>query len=161
MRSVIRRIKPKFLDPAFEDSSVLTSAQMWGGVNSAREQVVLSPEAGSLDPLLNRFTGRGCDLKLHRSLRFALDDRRAGGHVVAMADVSDFETDEITAAQFAVDPQVEECKLANPTIDLEAGAKRPDVLHLERRLLADDLALVPRLAMRCVDVGIHDGLPSS
>ncbi len=33
--------------------------------------------------------------------------------------------------------------------------------ELERRLLADDLALVPWLAMNSVGNGSHDGLPSS
>ena len=63
--------------------------------------------------------------------------------------------------EFAVDSQVEECKLAHPVLHLEADSERPDILELERRLLADDLALVPWLAMHGVGYGSHDGLPSS
>jgi len=44
---------------------------------------------------------------------------------------------------------------------LQADAKRPYVLELERCLLTDDLALIPWLAVTYVDVGSHDGLPSS
>ena len=44
---------------------------------------------------------------------------------------------------------------------LQADAKCPYVLELERCLLADDLALVPWLAVNSVGVGSHDGLPSS
>lgn len=39
--------------------------------------------------------------------------------------------------------------------------QRPDFLELERGFWADDLALVPRLAMDCVDNRSHDDLPSS
>jgi hypothetical protein len=35
------------------------------------------------------------------------------------------------------------------------------ITELERSLLADDLALVPRLAMSRIGKGAHDGLPSS
>ncbi len=58
-----------------------------------------------------------------------------------MADVPDLEADELTSAQLAVDPEVEEGELAYAVFHLQADSKRPDVLDLERRLLADDLAL--------------------
>jgi len=82
-------------------------------------------------------------------------------HLIAVADVPDLEADKVTPAQLAVDPQVEKRKLAHTTFHLKADSKRPDVLELEWRLLADDLALVPWLAMNSVGVGSHDGLPSS
>jgi hypothetical protein len=81
--------------------------------------------------------------------------------LVAVADVSNLEADEVATAKLAVDSQVEEGELAHPTFHLQANTKRPDVLELERCLLTDDLALVPRLAMSNVGVGSHDGLPSS
>ena len=73
----------------------------------------------------------------------------------------DPEADEVAATQLAVDSQVEESKLAHSAFHLEADSKCPDVLGLERRLLADDLALVPWLAMNSVGDGPHGGLPSS
>jgi hypothetical protein len=78
-----------------------------------------------------------------------------------MANVPNLETDKVTTAQLAVDSKVEESKLAYPALHLEADSKCPDVLDLERGLLADDLALVPWLAMNSVSVDSHDGLPSS
>jgi hypothetical protein len=81
--------------------------------------------------------------------------------LVAVADVPDLEADEVAAAQLAVDPEVEEGKLAHSIFHLQTDSKRPDVLKLERCLLADDLALVPWLAMNSVGVGPHDGLSSS
>jgi hypothetical protein len=83
-------------------------------VDAAREEEVLRPEPGSLDPLLDCISGRCCDLELHRPLCLVLHDRCAGGHLVAMADVSNFEPDEVTPTQLAVDPQIEEGEFANP-----------------------------------------------
>jgi hypothetical protein len=78
-----------------------------------------------------------------------------------MTNISDLQGDEIAPAQLTVDTQVEKCELAHPVLHLEADAERPDVLQLERGLLPDDLALVPRLAKRVDACGAHDGLPSS
>ena len=78
-----------------------------------------------------------------------------------MTHVSDLERDEVAAAQLAVDAEVEQGEFAHPSLHLEADAQRPDVLELERRLLPDELALVPRLAMNGIACGSHDGLPSS
>jgi len=78
-----------------------------------------------------------------------------------MTYVPDLERYEIAAAQLAVDAQVEEREFAHPVLHLEANAQRPDVLGLERCLLPDDLALVPRLARSGVACVSRDGLPSS
>ena len=83
---------------------------------------------------------------------------RTGCHLVAVAEVPDSEADEIAAAQLAVDAKVEQGELAYTALHLQADAQCPDVLELERCLLPNDLALVPRLAMDGIGVGSHDGL---
>jgi hypothetical protein len=90
-----------------------------------------------------------------------LHDDGARRHLVSMAHVPHPEGDAVAAAQLAVDAHVEEGELSHPGLHLETDAQRPDVLELEGRLLPDDLALVPRLAMNGVACGSHDGLPSS
>jgi hypothetical protein len=57
--------------------------------------------------------------------------------------------------------QVEEREISHLPFHLQADTQRPDVFHLERRLLPDDLALVPRFAVSGIAFGCHDGLPSS
>ena len=69
--------------------------------------------------------------------------------------------DEVASSQLAVDSQVEHSQFSHPVLHLEADAQRTDVPELERRLLPDDLALVPRLAMSGVRYGSNAGLPSS
>ena len=81
--------------------------------------------------------------------------------MVAVADVSDLERHEVASPELAVDAEIEERQLSNSVLHLKPDSKCPDVFELERSLLADDLALVPRLGMSCVGCGSHDGLPSS
>ena len=78
-----------------------------------------------------------------------------------MTHVADLEGNEVAASKLAVDTQVEEDKLTHPALHLESNPERPDFFELERGFLADELALVPWLAMNCVGYGFHDGLPSS
>jgi hypothetical protein len=66
-----------------------------------------------------------------------LHHHSASCYLVAVADVPDLEANQVAAAQLAVDSQVGEGKLAKPAFHLEADAKCPDVLGLERRLLAE------------------------
>jgi hypothetical protein len=134
---------------------------MWRVVDATREHKVLGLQPCLLDPLLRSFPGRLRDLELHRALSLVLHHHSAGCHLVAVAYVPDLETDEVATAQLAVDSQVEECKLSNPALHLEADSKCPDILDLERSLLADDLALAPWLAMNSVGSGSRDGRPSS
>ena len=78
-----------------------------------------------------------------------------------MANVAHLEGNEVTSAKLAVDAKIEERELAHALVELKANSERPDVLRLERRLLPDNLALVPRFAVSGVGCSSHDGLPSS
>jgi len=66
--------------------------------------------------------------------------------ITAVADVPDFESDEVTAAQIAVDAQIEQCQFTCSVFHLQPHPKCPNVFEFERGLLTDDLALVPWLA---------------
>ena len=127
----------------------------------AGKQEVLRLQPRLPDPHLHSIPGRRRDLELHWALGLVLHDDGACRNLVAMADIPDFESDEVASAKLAVDAQVEERKFAHSILHLQTNSKCPDVLELERRLLPDDLALVPRLARSCVACDTHDGLPSS
>jgi len=98
---------------------------------------------------------------MHRTLGLVLHDDGACRHGFAVADVPDLESNEVAVAQLAIDAELEQGKLAHSVLHLKTDAQRPDVLELEWRLLAGDLALVPRLAMDGRACGSLDGLPSS
>src|SRR5690606_4198834 len=98
-----------------------------------------------LYPRLQGISGGRRDLELDRALGLVLQDDSSRCDLIPMADVADLQSDQVAAAQLAVDTQVEKCELTHPVLHLEPYAERPDVLEFERRLLPDDLALVPRL----------------
>jgi hypothetical protein len=161
MRPVVRRVKAKFLDPAPENSGVLSRPQVRRVVNATRKHEVVGLQSRVLDPLLYGVAGRRRDLKLNGTLGLVLHHYRSRGHLVAVANVPDLEADEVTASKLAVDSKVEKSKFTDSVVHLETDSECPDVLELEWRLLADDLALVPWLATDGVGYGSHDGLPSS
>ena len=68
-------------------------------------------------------------------------------------------SDIIIAGRYLI--YIDPAQLANPALHLQPDPQGPDVLELERCLLPNELALVPRLAVRGIAFGFHDGLPSS
>ena len=68
-----------------------------------------------------------------------------------MAHVADAQLDQVAGAQLTVNPQIEQGKLAQPALHLEPDTDCPDLLKLERCLLADELPLVPSLPRYLVE----------
>jgi hypothetical protein len=130
-------------------------------MDTAREEKVIGLKPCDLDPLLHSFTGSCSDFKLDGALSLVLHHDSARCNLLTVADVPNFEGNEVTTTKLAVDAKVEESKLANAIFYLKAHAQSPDIFELERSFLTDKLALVPRLIARGVDFGSHDGLPSS
>lgn len=65
---------------------------------------------------------RGSAAQASRALGLALHDDGACRHLVAMADVPDFEAYQVASAWLAVDAQVEERKFAHAALHLKADA---------------------------------------
>ena len=78
-----------------------------------------------------------------------------------MTDIADLQRHQVASTQLAVDAQIEERELKHPVLHLKSDPKCPNLLELERSLLPDDLAHIPRLTGSRVGIGSHDGLPSS
>ena len=70
-----------------------------------------------------------------------------------MGDVTNTQADEVASAQLAVDGQVEHGQISHLVGVLQVDADRPDILGLQRGLLANQLSLVLRWPML---VGFHD-----
>ena len=62
------------------------------------------------------------------------------------ADVIDLPADEVAAGQFAVDGQVEVCKVMRVVCHLEPDGDGPHVFRQKRTLLTNDPPLVPKRA---------------
>lgn len=113
----------------------------------AGEDEVIRLQRSLLDPCLQSVSGSGRDLELNWALGLVLHDDGSGGHLVTMRHITHFERNQVSSAKLAVDAEVEECELTDPTFHLKTYSQGPDVLHLEGSLLPDDLILVPRLMM--------------
>ncbi len=86
------------------------------------------------------------DLELHRPVSLALDDRDAVADPVSDNEFGNLQTDEITAAQLAVDRKVEQRQISEITGEFEPGADGPDLLWEQRTFLPNKPSLVPRVA---------------
>jgi hypothetical protein len=72
---------------------------------------------------------------------FLLPNRCSICRVAAGGDILDPDGDDITAAKFAVDGQIEHGKVARPAFDLEFRPDRPDVFGAQRWLCPVSLPL--------------------
>ncbi len=127
-------------------------------MNSAGKQEVVRLQPSIFDPRLQGISGGCRDFELDWPLGLVLHDDGAGRHLVAMAHISD--TKSHPRSLLSIPRLRSASSRMRPSIWM-AGTQCPDVLGLERCLLADDLALVPRLTMSGVSYCFHDGLPSS
>ena len=60
---------------------------------------------------------------------FLLHDHRPLQGLVAVGDIPDFELDEVAAAQFAVDREIEQREVARAPFELQLCADRPDLAY--------------------------------
>jgi hypothetical protein len=117
-------------------------------MEAAWDEVVFRTQTCLLDP-----NGHGVprglgDLELHPSRGPLVHDDGPRGDAVAVADVADLQPDEIASTQLALDIKIEQREISCSAKQLKLDADRPDFFELERRLLANQLALVPRFRER-------------
>ena len=98
---------------------------------------------GHLDPAVQRLTCVLRDLKLDRSTSLLLSYRRPMFDRAIGCYIFDRQSEEIAAAQLAVDCKVEHCEVAKTIAELKTGTNGPDMLRLERWFLSNELTLVP------------------
>jgi hypothetical protein len=87
------------------------------------------------------------DFELDRSAGFPLDHRGAVPDSAPDAHIADLEPHEVAAPQLAVEGQIEQSEVASTLFELKPDADCPDLLWLQRALLADEAVLVPGGAM--------------
>jgi hypothetical protein len=130
-----------------DDPRVLSCRDVWLVMKSAREEVLPVRWNAIGDPIAECRSGLFSDFELDRSAGFPLDYRGAVPDSAPDAHVADLEPNEVTAPQLAVEGQIEQSEVASTLFELKPDADRPDLLWLQRALLADKAALVPGGAM--------------
>lgn len=122
MRAVVGWIKPDHCDPFGNQARILT----------CRQRALLSPASGKevvaghlgvyTEISVDRLPGLLCDLEADRSAGLALAYGRSRTRVTIRSDIVDFEGDEIAAAQFAVDGEIEQREIADFPVQLQLGS---------------------------------------
>ena len=82
-------------------------------------------------------------LKAYRLAGLLLEHACLRQNMIPVGNVLNPQADRIAGLELAVDGQVKEGRLARIAGQLQPGAQGPDLLQLQRRLLPDQLALVP------------------
>ncbi|MCK1495246.1 hypothetical protein IVB14_33775 [Bradyrhizobium sp. 180] len=106
--------------------------------------------------VIEGLAGRLGKLEFDGTTGLLLADTGSIGRIAAGCDIIDFEGDNVATTKFAIDSDVEQRQIANPTFDLELCSNGPDVLGTEWRLRANDLSLIPRSPLGDVHVGAWD-----
>src|SRR5690242_14191721 len=109
-----------------------------------RKEVVGCSQPGFTDPRCNDLARAFRDLELDRPMRLLLHHDRSRGYPIAVTDIVDPKLRQVTPSKLAVDCQVEDGQLADPLGELEPHPDGPYIFQPQRRLLADQLPLVPR-----------------
>ena len=112
-------------------------------VNAARKDVGASICRAQVQPVVKRRSRLFGDLKLDRTTRLVLDNRRPLSHTVAGSYVIDPKADEIATAQLAINGEVEHRQIAFATLDLKPDTNGPNLFRPKGALLANETALVP------------------
>src|SRR5689334_17865094 len=93
-----------------------------------REQKVAWLLACHLEIVVDGLTCLVCQLELDRAARLLLAGRRAVDRIAVWRDILDLDGDNVAAAQFAVDRQIEHGEVSSAALDHQPGPNGPDVL---------------------------------
>lgn len=129
--------------PLVNEASILPRAHVGHVIVSAREDEVVQRSTASLRPCLHRLSCRIHQLELDRTLGLLLDHNGAVTDASAGNYIANPNLDHITAAQLAIDGEVEQRSVAQSPMLVEPEANGPDLLLFQRPLRTDKSALVP------------------
>ena len=138
------RIEPDAGHPFVYEPRILPRRQAVWTIATTGEQELARLPSRQPQVLVDGQTRLVGQLEPHRPARLLLSDGRSVHRVAARRHVIDAHGDDVTAAQLAVDGEIEERKIALPVRHLQLRPDRPDVARPQRRLGADELAFVPR-----------------
>ena len=145
MRAELGRVETDARHPLLDEPRVLPRGQTALGIVFATgEQKLAWLASGQPQVFVDGHAGLVRQFEPHGTAGLLLPDCRAVHRVTAWGHVVDADGDNVTAAQFAVDRQVEQREIALLALDLELRSDRPDVARFQRWLGADELPFIPR-----------------
>jgi hypothetical protein len=163
VRAKEARVQPNAGNPLANQPGALPRRDRSVTITTAAEEELARLLACGSDVTVDRLSCLLRHLELDGLAGLLLADGRTIDSVTMRSKVLHFQADNVTASELAIDGEIEHGQVARSPRDLQLGANRPDVLRPERRLGADQFALVPGFATRGLRVSIcrvlHRGAP--
>ncbi len=116
VRPVILPMQPNARHPLVHEPGVLPSADVSRMVDPAREGEVVERAAPTLKPSKDACAGRFKKLELNGPASLTLDDDGPGADLPATDEIADPDLHDVAAAQFAVDRQIEQRSVSDPSL---------------------------------------------
>jgi hypothetical protein len=133
-------------------------------VYPTRKDEIVERATAPREPSQQGLARFGHQFKLHGPMRLLLDHSRASSQGSTSHNRADFHFNDVAAAQFAIDRQVEQRSVAQPSVLIEEKTDCPDIAGFKRALGTDDVTCILRTTPICVRVKIrysHDNTPSA
>ncbi len=124
-----------------DETSILACRQVLIGAATAWEQALAEPSAADAKVVVERLPGHFRQLEANRPTGLPLPDVGAVNRVAVGGHVIDAESDEIAAAQSAIDGEIEERQVPFTPLQLQSGTDGPDTADPQRWLRTPELAL--------------------
>jgi hypothetical protein len=131
-------------DPARHEARVLAGRDAPAGAAAPREEEFAWPLARELQVGINCLASLLRQFESHRPAGLLLAHAGSVDRDALRRDVLDPEAHDVTAAELAVDGEIEHGKVAGAALEQQLAADRPDVLGPQRRLGAGQLSFVRR-----------------
>ena len=141
VRAVASGVESDTRNPVLDQALILARSQMRTSADPAREEPVSVSKPSFPDPGIQCLARCGRDLETDRRPGLLLDHARALPGHTHLGNIGHRQAHQIAAPELGVDGEIEEGEVANALGKLKADADRPDLLRLQRRLLAARIAI--------------------
>jgi hypothetical protein len=131
MRAEQARIQSNTSYPLGDEPCILPGCHAPLTATLAAEQELAWHPARGTDVVVDGLPRLLCHFEANRLSRFLLSDRCSINGTSMWGNIFDLESDDIAAAQLAVDGQIEHRQIAHLPCTLKPSAYQPDVLRLE------------------------------
>ncbi len=108
MRSIFSPPQADGVNPLVDQPGVLPRAEVGRVVDPTWECIIVNGAAAKLKPSDQASSYIGCELELHGPSGLLLHDNRPRSNLGTRYNVSDFDLDQVTTAQFAIDRKIEQ-----------------------------------------------------
>jgi len=139
------RVEANRRKPVRDESGILPGGHAAVVITTAAEKKFTRFLASGFDVIVDRLPRLLRQLESDGPTGLLLPHCGTIDRIPARCNVLDPKCDDIAAPQLAVDCQIEHRQVSRPSLHLQSGTDRPYMFWPQRWLLADKLALVPRL----------------